>query len=706
MIFYTQQAEDGGMLEFYNNANCTLEGDNDHEISYNEFVPKSWLNEARTVYIKALPDGIHSLANGTEVLTITATPSVYAAARPRRTTQNIEVSAVEGKVGVYQFTMPEDRAINVSITASFPTKATNTAVLKYMTWFETNNILVDEEKAAGTVYILDGTETEIGVDGGDTWYLIPKGLAFTADRPTQDGNYLDCLGNVNIILADEASMNIGTETNPFNGNGFSGNGSISIYGQSMVEYPDDDDNDESTDLVDNRGQINFYCSDNGITTSNGSITLTNAKIKVVSTTAIAICNTDEYGDIDINGGQVEVTAQAEGKPAIQVQDYGKSYLRWGDASDFIKASSYDGKVTIPKGMFFVDMDDDEKTYGKDNGDFVLYLIEDPHDALLSDIAGKTLIPLQESTVSGLPSEPMEVINEQAPSTKTYMTVGVYGNKRGNWEISSASASVNIKVNYVGGVTKYNANRYAVNIKAMPDGFAKSDGAYIVTAKANDKNILKKSKVRIRSKAEAKKLNSDIKKAKINKKVLKNIVVVISKKKFSKSQRTKYKKLFKKAGVKVKIKARRRAPDTNGGDDDDDEDITDEDLSEYIPFVMVNGSFRPVSIKADDELPDGLVLLILPKFELINGKDIVADYWQEHMDELNGEDDTDGNARAYEIPVDFGAQSTSLEEILDHPISQVRTDAVKGWYSLDGRKLNQAPKAKGIYIQGGKKVVIK
>ena len=40
------------------------------------------------------------------------------------------------------------------------------------------------------------------------------------------------------------------------------------------------------------------------------------------------------------------------------------------------------------------------------------------------------------------------------------------------------------------------------------------------------------------------------------------------------------------------------------------------------------------------------------------------------------------------------------------MSDVRSQMADVWYTLDGRKLNGKPTAKGIYVNGGRKVVIK
>ncbi|MBR2103459.1 MAG: hypothetical protein IJ928_12040 [Prevotella sp.] len=42
----------------------------------------------------------------------------------------------------------------------------------------------------------------------------------------------------------------------------------------------------------------------------------------------------------------------------------------------------------------------------------------------------------------------------------------------------------------------------------------------------------------------------------------------------------------------------------------------------------------------------------------------------------------------------------------NPITLLENDINEAWYSLDGCRLNGQPKAKGIYIHNGRKVVVK
>jgi hypothetical protein len=54
------------------------------------------------------------------------------------------------------------------------------------------------------------------------------------------------------------------------------------------------------------------------------------------------------------------------------------------------------------------------------------------------------------------------------------------------------------------------------------------------------------------------------------------------------------------------------------------------------------------------------------------------------------------------------EEESSETIIISPAERAERAEIlaDAWYSLDGRKLNSQPSAKGIYMKRGKKVVIK
>jgi hypothetical protein len=44
--------------------------------------------------------------------------------------------------------------------------------------------------------------------------------------------------------------------------------------------------------------------------------------------------------------------------------------------------------------------------------------------------------------------------------------------------------------------------------------------------------------------------------------------------------------------------------------------------------------------------------------------------------------------------------------IHHPVAEPEAPSVKGWYSLDGRKLEAKPTQKGIYVKDGRKVIVR
>jgi hypothetical protein len=58
-------------------------------------------------------------------------------------------------------------------------------------------------------------------------------------------------------------------------------------------------------------------------------------------------------------------------------------------------------------------------------------------------------------------------------------------------------------------------------------------------------------------------------------------------------------------------------------------------------------------------------------------------------------------------IDFGEEETTgiLEAEANSSLFTLHS-SLSEWYSLDGRKLNGQPMKKGVYINGGRKVVIK
>lgn len=238
----------GGTLAYYDDADCT------NRVSvYNVTV-------GATIYVKPQSDGTHTMAGFTaDNITVYEIASTMQARHnsPAATenipvgSQTIAVTAVEGKPGVFQFKMPADENLGAGVCATFPEKTVATAPVSYIA---TNGTATDTGN--NTVYILDGTETVLGIKNEsnnepyDTWYVANSGLSYT--------NTIASYGNVHIILADGVTMDITTTSSYalYNSDNYNV-GNIAIYGQTN-----------------GTGTLNATStSTNGIRANRGSVTI-------------------------------------------------------------------------------------------------------------------------------------------------------------------------------------------------------------------------------------------------------------------------------------------------------------------------------------------------------------------------------------------------------------------------------------------------
>ena len=112
-----------------------------------------------------------------------------------------------------------------------------------------------------------------------------------------------------------------------------------------------------------------------------------------------------------------------------------------------------------------------------------------------------------------------------------------------------------------------------------------------------------------------------------------------------------------------------------------------------------GAYSPVALTVDD------------KSNLFLGADNTLYY-------PNGANNADGNyylnaCRAYfhidddahvkDFVLNFGEDATGIASLSTEPRSQGET--ADGWFTLDGRRLDGKPTAKGLYIHGGRKVIV-
>ena len=280
-IHYTNGSTDGGTLTFYTDADCSAAITIDGTTHKSDVLNSTDLTDA-TVYIKAMPDFGYSGIN----VEFTAEESIGsgAAEAPRRHApgvgQNVTVTAVEGKPGIYQFTMPSN-GNNVTISATFPEKAYLTRV-NYMDLSAENP---QKTTAEGTkVWVLDGTEWTVGKDNTETWCVCNSNLDYN--------HILFLKGDIHLILADGAEMSVtSTDTNYGYAVG-TNSSSISIYGQTL-----------------GTGMLSAIGKDHGIFASNGNVTINHCKVTATGSSYGIYANPwDSNCGVTINGSEVSATS--------------------------------------------------------------------------------------------------------------------------------------------------------------------------------------------------------------------------------------------------------------------------------------------------------------------------------------------------------------------------------------------------------------
>ena len=112
-----------------------------------------------------------------------------------------------------------------------------------------------------------------------------------------------------------------------------------------------------------------------------------------------------------------------------------------------------------------------------------------------------------------------------------------------------------------------------------------------------------------------------------------------------------------------------------------------DTSDYLAFVLEKGVFKPVAFSDSSVPAAGACILFVNKLDVL-------------LMIQNAANST-SSARQRGIPFDLGGGTTGIERPTPSP-------SLNGGeiYDLQGRRLDQAPKAKGVYIRNGILVVIK
>ena len=408
------------------------------------------------------------------------------------------------------------------------------------------------------VYVLDGSETTLGIWDETTWYVCQtpatendgKGLAYNGE--------ITLIGDVRIILADGNKMSV---TNASGSQCFSGGSVFHIYGQ-----------EEGTGILDFSGASNGIYSNCNMTIcggnitasgddygidiySSGSVTVTGGTVTAIGTNATGIF---ANGSVSIAGGALTANGQTDGIKASTIT------LDWSVASDFILASSYNGEVKIPAGRYFATLDGD--------GNVVKCY---PSAATTSDY---TLTDEEKSAIAGLTLHPVAMIPS---SGEKYIG---YSEQDGNMAIVGGSAQSYAVVGYDLG-----ASPAAVYI-APVNGLMKGCGVVLGPA-SGETYLPDEVGIVIQSGSAA----TAIEKSFSDASPLRNFIA---------------------APADGTTTLDEQIRQTLGTGTPGQPDYVEADPSDYIIFMIVGGRFRPVNRTAATVLPANTAVLAVSKMDIL------------------------------------------------------------------------------------------
>ena len=555
-------------------------------------------------------------------------------------------------------TMADDN-VTVSFTPGDQLRSTGQAVP--VTYIDADGILCDGQDGRpdpANAIALDGTESSLGQDGQETWYFVGADISY--------GDKIDCNGDVNIILADGKTMTVTS-----NSEGIKGiNGSLTIYGQTL-----------------GTGILNATCTNYGIFHYDGNVVICGGTVNATGTNSTGIY-TDGIvtinggtvnatgnsngiyagGDVTITGGKVTATGNVNGINAKggdvtitggKVTANGNNEgifaggditLGWTNATDFIKASSYapspDGGVNIA---------DDQTLYDEDGNEYSGDRVDS------NDLAGKTLRPYD--CRLALSDDADNTADIAAANGKVY-NVTLSGRtlyKDGDWNTLCLPFSVGDEEAESGheldGTPLEGATLMTLgNSPACNTGFDPQTGTLnleFLPATTVEPGVAYIVKWPIPDAYD-----------------LKNPVFT---------------------GVTV----------TNDAPADHATTSTDG----YVTFV---GTYGPADIYTDPAV--NLYLGAANTLYYPSGKNgpitigSFRAYFQLNNGLTAGTPSSPKAVRAFSL--NFGDENTTGIISIENGKWKIENSAAAAWYDLQGRKLSAQPTARGIYIHGGKKVIIK
>ena len=377
----------------YTGGSMIFRGETNGSIDFSEQIYEA--DPGATVYILTTANSTHSL-NGIQWHVVKSGPSSQAQSRAESAGYAAEIEVTQIDLKTYKFSMPQDGS-NVTVNAVFPDKPS-----AKVSYFDPTAAPGEQEKTH-VAYILEGTETGLGVEGKETWYYCPPATDANDGAGFTYAKALNTVGDIHLILADGCKMSVGTADSRINDDAFrcymcslviygqtAGSGTLSAYSNTNAIY------NPYGPLTINGGTVNANGTDAGLATWDSPLTINGGTIEATATDGNGIQTHD--ANIAILGGKVSATGKANGI-ANNSQNI---ILGWRHPSDYIYAKGYscgNGNVMTVDGKRFVAVDSENKAsviFGTTSGSGETAL---PNDISLTNadaektIAGKTLLPI-------------------------------------------------------------------------------------------------------------------------------------------------------------------------------------------------------------------------------------------------------------------------------------------------------------------------
>ncbi len=576
--------------------------------------------------------------------------------------------------------------------------------VKYMDWDDTQKKLVEKKTNANTkVYILTGGGATY-LDGG--WYVTNNW-----NTDATDGTDAAYTGKVtfdddaHLILADGAEMSI----TPSSGHGIQSGGDIAIYSQSIgtdmglltittslnfnaIYTYDNADGDVSITI--NGGNINtttngislgiFASANNGtanVTINGGKVNTVNhtdlngrgisaasfnsvADVTIrggevsISTYTDGICTRSNNGtaNITISGGQVSCITEAE--PGIKAStastDFGTANINLSltNGTDFIKATSYyaalestgiSASVKIPTGKALI-IDGTETILGNTDAD---YIFGDGTSATLASIANQTLRP-----------------SKNFPVAAGQQYTALY-QEQGDWKVTDNDVKMYVPTC---NILQDEDGNYFMELQEVTGGGIPNGEPIIAGVESG--SLPTNIPVVGTSKTEADNIENAYDKAEeaIEKDHKDNHTEPVLTFFATNTTEPMKDQIAKAVGTTPEIAA-----------------------ADYMVLGFKDNKLSPISINYDNISGSISVVVTIPKLNVVHM--IRGTY---HGKKANS------NAPTRGIPFDFGEDETMGINSLTPTLSE--GEGV--WYTIDGRKISGKPAQKGMYINQGKKVIIR